>query len=293
MADESQIKQALTRHRLAPSKQRGQNFLIHEHVTSRIVEKSGVQSEDVVVELGVGLGSLTLPLAARVQRVIGLEIDRGIVEYHRETGDLPANVSLRHQDLLTADYPALAAECGGRLKIVANLPYSITNPLLFQLLAHRTVVESATLMVQKEVGQRLVASPGTKEYGVLTVLFGACARIEKLMEVGPGNFYPRPKVDSVVIRLSFSQPPEEFAGAPPFDFPLFTRLVESAFQQRRKTLRNSLSAMERYGYPREVLDRALAASRISPTLRAENLTAADFARLAANLKAVAACYPGS
>jgi 16S rRNA (adenine1518-N6/adenine1519-N6)-dimethyltransferase len=283
MPDESHIKRALTRHCLAPSKERGQNFLIHEHVTARIVEKSGVQPQDVVVELGVGLGSLTLPLAAKVQRVIGLEIDRGIVEYHQETGDLPANVTLRHQDLLTADYPALAAECGGRLKIVANLPYSITNPLLFRLIEHRAVLNSATLMVQKEVGQRLIACPGTKEYGILSVLFGACARIEKLLGVGPGNFYPRPKVDSVVIRITFD-PPAAFATAPAFDFSLFQHLVETAFQQRRKTLRNSLSAMERYGYERETLDRALAATGISPTLRAENLTASDFARLAASLK---------
>lgn len=291
MPDESHIKQALTRHCLAPNKQRGQNFLIHEHITARIVEKSGVLPQDTVVELGVGLGSLTLPLAARVHRVIGLEIDRGIVEYHQAEQDLPANVTLRHQDLLTADYPALAAECGGRLKIVANLPYSITNPLLFRLIEHRAVLDAATLMVQKEVGQRLVAKPSTKEYGVLTVLFGACARIEKVLEVGPGNFYPRPKVDSVVIRILFAQPPADFADAPPFDFSLFRQLVEYSFQQRRKTLRNSLSAMEQHGYPREAMDHALAAAGISPTLRAENLTACDFARLAARLKEPPAHHP--
>ncbi|MEW6593758.1 MAG: 16S rRNA (adenine(1518)-N(6)/adenine(1519)-N(6))-dimethyltransferase RsmA [Thermodesulfobacteriota bacterium] len=292
MPDESLIKKALARHGLAPSKERGQNFLIHDHVTRRIVEKSGVRPEDVVVELGVGLGSLTLPLAARVRRVIGLEIDRGIIEYHREAGDLPANVTLRHQDLLTADYPALAAECGGRLKIVANLPYSITNPLLFRLIEHRTALDSATLMVQKEVGQRLTAGTGTKEYGILTVLFGACARIEKVLEVGPGNFYPRPKVDSVVLRIVFT-PPAAFADAPPFDFALFRQMVESAFRQRRKTLRNSLGAMEQHGCAREAVERALAAAGISPTLRAENLTAGDFARLAANLTGPAARCPES
>ena len=292
MPDENQIRQALTHHRLAPSKQRGQNFLIHDHVTARIVEKSGAGPEDTVVELGVGLGSLTLPLAARVRKVIGLEIDRGIIEYHGETKDLPANVELRHQDLLTADYAALAGECGGRLRIVANLPYSITNPLLFRLIEHREVMAWATLMVQKEVGQRLTARPGTKEYGILSVLFGACGRIEKLLEVGPGNFYPRPKVDSVVIRITF-EPPAEFASAPPCDFTLLRRLVESAFQQRRKTLRNSLSAMERHGYGRTAMEQALAAAGIPPTLRAENLTATDFARLAAQLTEAAAPSPGS
>jgi len=283
MPDETQIKQALTRHRLAPSKDRGQNFLIHNHVTTRIVEKSGAQPEDTIVELGVGMGSLTLPLAARVRHVIGLEIDRGIIAYHREVNDLPANVDLRHQDLLTADYPALAAECGGRLKIVANLPYSITNPLLFRLIEHRQQVEWATLMVQKEVGQRLLAQHSTKEYGILSVLFGACARIEKLLGVGPGNFYPRLKVDSVVIRIVFT-PPEPSANTPAFDFKLFRRLVETAFQQRRKTLRNSLNAMEQFGHRRETIARALAAAGIVPTRRAENLTANDFARLATNLK---------
>ena len=277
MDDKIHIKNSLSRHHLAPSKQRGQNFLIHGHITEQIVKKSGVEPADTVVELGVGLGALTLPLAARVKQVIGLEIDRGIIEYHAGTNDLPPNVTLRHQDLLTADYAGLAAECGGRLKIVANLPYSITNPLLFRLIKHRAAMDWATLMVQKEVGQRLMAKPHTKEYGILSVLFGACATITKLMEVGPGNFYPRPKVDSVVIRICFQ--PALAADKGGIDFTLLQQLVESAFQQRRKTLRNSLAAMEHHGYPRESVAQAMRDAGIAPELRAENLTTEDFARL--------------
>lgn len=283
MVDKLQIKASLVRHRLAPSKQRGQNFLIHGHIADNIVIKSGAQPDDTVVELGVGLGSLTIPLAARVRRVIGIEIDRGIIDFHQEADDLPANVELRHQDLLKADYPALAAECGGRLKIVANLPYSITNPLLFTLIENRAVMGWATFMIQKEVGQRLIAKPDSKEYGILSVLFGACASISKLMNVGPGNFYPRPKVDSVVLRFQFQPLPATAAELPPFDFPLFKRLVEAAFGQRRKTLRNSLAALEPQGVSREKLLAAMADAKIVPERRAENLSTADFARLAASL----------
>ena len=215
MTNHPDHKAILHQRQLAASRQRGQNFLVHRRTAELIVELAGVTPEDRVVELGVGFGALTLPLAARAAAVIGLEIDSGIIAWHQDEQDLPANVSLRHEDLLKADFPKLAEECGGRLKIVANLPYSISNPLLFKLLENRDIVDSAVLMLQKEVAQRLTAKPATKEYGILTVLLNGCARVEKLLDVGPGQFHPRPKVDSVVVKITFFPQPERAAQLPP------------------------------------------------------------------------------
>lgn len=272
------VKEILAAHRLAPSKRLGQNFLVHPHIAEQIVAAAAVGPEDTVIELGVGLGALTLPLARQAGRVIGLEIDAGLVRYHQETNDLPANVTLLHQDLLTADFVALSAEAGGKLKMVANLPYAVTNPLLFKLIEARHVMEWAVLMVQKEVALRLTARPGSKEYGVLSVLLGGCATVERVLTVGPGNFHPRPKVDSMVVRLDFRRPPLEVA---PELFPKLRRLVDAAFRQRRKTLRNSLTGGHLPGLDQEKVGQLLAAAAINPKQRAEELTIADYLRMAA------------
>ncbi len=284
------LRRILADNRLAPSKQLGQNFLIQPRIAQQIVTASGVGPADTVVELGVGLGALTRPLAAAAGQVIGLELDAGIVQYHREAEDLPTNVRLLHQDLLKADFKALAAEGqkGQKLKIIANLPYSVTNPLLFKLLENQHELEWAVLMIQKEVACRLTAQPNSKEYGILTVLLGACARVERLFLVGPGNFYPKPKVDSVVIRISFGlqaispgMNPEAVAA----ELPRLRRLVDAAFGQRRKTLLNSLSAaMPAIG--KAGLLPILTAAGIDPGRRAESLTTADFLRLARELPAL-------
>lgn len=273
-------KAILKRHTLAPSRQRGQNFLIHKRTAELIVELAGVSEEDRVIELGVGFGALTIPLAARAAAVIGLEIDSGIVNYHQEEQDLPDNVSLRHEDLLQADFAKLAEETGGPLKIVANLPYSISNPLLFKLVENRAVVESAVLMLQKEVAQRLTASPASKEYGILTVLLNGCATVKKLMDVGPGQFHPRPKVDSVVVKITFQPVPERAAKLPPHDHGLLKQLIKASFQQRRKTLLNSLSASGLPGTDKEGLPALFKQAAIDPQVRPERLTVEDFVRIA-------------
>lgn len=273
-------KAILHQRQLAASRQRGQNFLVHRRTAELIVELAGVTAEDRVIELGVGFGALSLPLAERAASVIGLEIDSGIVAWHREEQDLPANFDLRHEDLLKADFPKLAEETGGRLKIVANLPYSISNPLLFKLLENREIMESAVLMLQKEVAQRLTASPATKEYGILTVLLNGCAKMEKLMDVGPGQFHPRPKVDSVVVKITFFPIPERAAKIPPHDHELLKKLVKASFQQRRKTLLNSLSASGLPGIAKELLPALLNQVGIDPQVRPERLTVEDFVRIA-------------
>jgi len=289
MANYLPIKKILTEHQLAPSKKLGQNFLVHRQTAERIVELSGVTPDDSVLELGVGLGSLTLPLAERVKQVIGLELDAGIIAYHQEHQSMPANVTLIHQDLLKADFAGLAAQSNGPLKILANLPYSISNLLLFKLIENHESLDRAVLMLQKEVGQRLTASVGSKEYGVLSVLLAGCASVKTIMQVGPDQFHPRPKVDSVVVRITFRPIPERVAQLPAHDRKLLRRIVNAAFGQRRKTLRNSLSAGMINGLSREQISALLTQSGINPETRAERLTIEDFVRLT---NAVANCPPG-
>ncbi len=264
---------------LAPKKRLGQNFLVHRHTAERIVQAAGFTSSDQVLEVGVGLGALTRPLAAVAKMVVGLEKDRGIIRMHEEEQDLPDNVVLIHGDILKVDWQELAAKTGGRLQIIANLPYSISSPFLFRLLHYRHLVESAVLMLQKEVGLRLLAESGTKEYGALTVLMQSFARIEPLLQIKAGEFYPRPKVDSMVIRLTVHPVPERVQQLGSFDRQLFRTIVNRAFGQRRKTLLNAIGGLDIF--PDKAAARhTIVAAGIAPTVRAEQLDIMDFIRLA-------------
>jgi 16S rRNA (adenine1518-N6/adenine1519-N6)-dimethyltransferase len=262
---------------LAPAKKLGQNFLVHRHTAQRIVDLAGITTDDTVLEVGVGLGALTGPLAEAAGKVIGLEADSGIIRLHRDQGSLPDNVQLIHQDVLKADFTELASHCGGRLKIIANLPYSISSPFLFKLIEHHDLVDFAVVMLQKEVALRLVAQPGCKEYGAPTVLTASCAEIEMLMQVKPEEFHPRPKVDSVVIRLSFQPTPERVRKIGPFDYPLLKQVVRGAFGQRRKTLLNALAATALLD--KRELAECITAVGFAPSIRAERLEIEDFVKL--------------
>ena len=273
--DRRQTRQLLQERGLAPHKKLGQNFLVDRTIPRRIVDLAALQPEDRVLEVGVGLGALTRPLAAAVREVVGIEADSGIIRLHQESGDLPENVRLIHADVLDLQLADLCPS-GERLKLVANLPYSISTPFLFRLLAQRDCLHSAVLMLQREVAQRLCAAPGSKEYGAPTVLLAACADVETLFRVDPECFHPRPRVDSQVIRISFFPKPARLVTLGHFDQSLFTRLVRAAFAQRRKTLANALLPL--------VGDRTLLADRllqagIAPAARAETLALADFVRL--------------
>ena len=268
---------------LAASKKLGQNFLVHQQTAEQIADLAGLSKEDTVVEVGVGLGALTAPLAAAAGQVIGLEADSGIVRLHEEQQDLPANVRLLHQDVLKADFRALASEFG-RLKIVANLPYSISSPFLFKLIDAPEAIDFAVVMLQKELAQRLLTQPACKEYGVPTVLLAACADVELLLELGPEEFHPRPKVDSLLLRLIFQPVPERVRQLGGFDRSLLKRIVSAAFGQRRKTLSNSLTAAGLL--PKKVLLDGLAAAALSPSARAEQLSLEDFVRLARQIQEI-------
>jgi len=272
-------KSILRDRKLAPKKKLGQNFLVNKMIIEEIINKAAPKPDDTIIEVGVGLGALTMPLAKRVKKIIGIEVDSGIVALHHEKKTLPENVELLHEDILECDLAKLAAKAAAPLKIIANLPYSISNPLLFRLIENRQHLTSAVVMLQKEVGMRLVASPGTKEYGVLSVLLGACASIEKLLTIGPGNFHPRPKVDSVVVRITFSPTPTEVKNRPVCDHALLKQIVKKAFQQRRKTLLNALGAAPFSNLDKEQTKELIITCGLSPTVRPDKLTITDYINL--------------
>ncbi|WP_028583178.1 16S rRNA (adenine(1518)-N(6)/adenine(1519)-N(6))-dimethyltransferase RsmA [Desulfogranum mediterraneum] len=273
-----QTKSTLKKEGLAPSKKLGQNFLVHEHTAQRIVNAAGVEAGDTIIEVGVGLGALTYCLARQAARVIGIEADSGLIRMHQEQQQLPETVELRHGDILKTDLTALARETGEKLKIVANLPYSISSPFLFQLIAHRQAMASAVVMLQKEVAERLLAQPGTKAYGAPTVLLAACAAVEPLLKVKPAEFHPKPKVDSLVIRITFDPQPERVRQLEEYNPQLFRRVVNAAFGQRRKTLLNALSSAI-LGEDKERLAGLIQQAGLDPRIRAEKLAVEDFIRL--------------
>lgn len=267
----AEIKKILKSNELSPSKKRGQNFLIHTNTSQRIVDLAGVKAEDSIIELGVGLGSLSIPIAKIARDVTGIEIDNGIIEFHQNNNILPDNFNIIHQDLLTLDFGQLAKTTGGPLKIMANLPYSISNPLLFKLLDNTPHLDWAVLMLQKEVGERIASPSGSKTYGILSVLFAGVATVTRLMKVGPEQFHPRPKVDSVIVKIDFAD-----QHLPAHNRKILAKIVKAAFQKRRKTLLNSLTSSSYFKLEKDVLKEQLAKINIKESIRPEKLNIQDF-----------------
>lgn len=272
---------------LAPSKKRGQNFLKHRSTAVRIVAKAEFTKEDHILEVGVGLGALTLCLAEQVAQVTGIEIDRGIVAYLQQTDKLPDNVTLLHEDVLKSDFKSLHQKIGKPLKIISNLPYSISNPFIFKLIDNRTLIERVVILLQKEMAQRLTAAPNTKEYGIPSVLLQSCAEVRQLMEVEAAEFHPRPKVDSLLIEIRFD------SGKISDDqFKALRDTVRAAFSSRRKTLSNNLTASlpndlcgtTDKSRKREFVLASLQAAGLKPDIRAENITVEQFRLLARHLQ---------
>lgn len=262
-----------------PRKRFGQNFLAQPATAERIVECAGIAPDDVAVEIGPGLGALTQFILTKARRLHLIEIDRDLAAYLE--ANAPAGsceIRMHPQDVMQFDFRSLAEEEGQRLILLGNLPYNISSPLLFHLVEALPAIRRGVFMVQKEVGERFAAPPGGKEYGVLSVLLGVCAHVEHLFDVGPAQFYPAPKVDSTVLRIDFAEtlPPE----APDLSF--LRKVVNTAFQQRRKTLRNSLKALG--GVELALLDRAFSELGIDPGRRPETLSPEEFMNLAKLLK---------
>jgi 16S rRNA (adenine1518-N6/adenine1519-N6)-dimethyltransferase len=273
----SSPKTVLRRLGLRPEKARGQNFLIHPHQARRIVAALHLAPEDQVVEVGPGLGALTVFLAQEAKRVVALEVDANLAVYlQEELFVAEPQVEIFHQDVLRFDFLHLAREIAAPLTVVGNLPYQITSPLLFKLAAEKAAVSRAVLMMQQEVGARLTANPGTKDYGILSVLLQYHFAMSRLFSLGPANFYPPPQVTSVVMKLMPREPPLPRAQ----DEAHFAQVVKAAFATRRKTLRNTLAARgAAFGLAAADVLAAMDTLNIDPGRRGETLSAPDFVNL--------------
>ena len=282
----AELRRWLDRYGVRPGRRWGQNFLVDEAWAERIVAALEPAREDTLLEVGPGLGALTERLVRRAGRVVAVEIDRRLAAALRERLAGAGNLELVVADVLQVDLPALVAG-SSRVKLASNLPYSITSPFLIRWLSSPLAWERAVLTLQAEVVDRLAASPGTAAYGALTLFVRYHARVERLGTIGAGAFWPRPEVDSAVIRLwPHPQPPVAVANPEAlFD------LIRAAFSRRRKRLANALAAHPRVG--REEARRACREAGIDPEARPENLTLDDFARLANALFPAGAPAPGA
>ena len=276
----AEVRALLARHGLRAHRSRGQNFLVDEGLAARLVELAGVAPGEAVIEVGTGLGVLTRALAARAAHVVTLEVDAGLVRALRAEAALPAHVELVHADVLRADLRALAAATGRPTRVVANLPYSISAPVLRAILDVRDLLVDWSVMLQREVARRLLAGPGSREWGSLGVLHRLLVRVERRLELPAGCFEPVPRVRSSFVRIS--PLPEPLLA--PGELAEVEALVRRAFGKRRKTLANALGTAA----PPEAIRRALERVGIEPRARAEQLAAASFVSLARALRGAAA-----
>ena len=271
----------IRKHGFTTRKRFGQNFLIDGHVIEKIMDATALTDEDCALEIGPGIGALTQRLAERARHVVAVEIDQNLIPILKETLSGHSNVTVIHQDILKTDLKELAETYNGgkRLKVVANLPYYITTPIVMQLLESGAPIDSMTLMVQKEVADRMEAGPGTRDYGALSLAVQYYTKVAIVTRVPPGCFIPRPSVDSAVIHLSCVE-----GGTVPFRDPaLLFKLIRASFNQRRKTLANGLKNAEGLHFSREEVTAALEKMGLPPAVRGEALSLAQFAQLADEL----------
>ena len=269
--------EVLQKHKFTIQKKFGQNFLIDSHVLERITEAAQLNSQDCVIEIGPGLGAMTQYLAKSAGRVIAVEIDRALIPILEETLSGHSNVEILNADIMKVDLRRLIEEKnGGRpVKVVANLPYYITTPIIMRLLEEKLPLQSITIMVQKEVAQRMQAGPGSKDYGALSLAVQFYAKAQIVANVPPNCFIPRPNVDSSVIRLTLYEEPPVSAQ----DEKRMFSIIRASFNQRRKMLINSLHNAPELAADKEAVRTALLSMGISEKARGEELTLTQFARL--------------
>ena len=255
----------------------GQNFLIDTRVLDRIIEASEITKDDFVLEIGPGIGTMTQYLADAAREVTAVEIDDALIPILQDTLKEWDNVSVIHGDILKTDIRKIADEKnqGRPIKVVANLPYYITTPIIMGLFESHVPVDSITVMVQKEVADRMQTGPGSKDYGALSLAVQYYAKPEIVANVPPNCFMPRPKVGSAVIRLTRHQNPPVQAK----DEKLMFRLIRASFNQRRKTLQNGLYNSSELRIPKEKTVAALEEMGLTPTIRGEKLSLEEFAKL--------------
>lgn len=261
--------QFLKKYNVSADKKLGQNFLVDGNVVRKIINTASVDNE-IVLEIGSGPGTLTELLSERANKVFAVEIDRKILNVLKEVIEGKDNIEIINSDFLMLDFESLKIN-GQKIKIVGNLPYYITSQILFKLFENRKYIKDFTIMVQKEVAQRLLSQPNSKEYGVITVAFNFYCEIVEQFSVSKNVFFPVPDVDSKVIKACFKD------TIPDIDHELFFNIIHACFGTRRKTLLNSLCL--NMGLNKEQALNILSFAKISPEKRAENLTVLDYLKL--------------
>lgn len=274
--------EVLQKYEFVFQKKFGQNFLIDTHVLDKIINAAEITKEDFVLEIGPGIGTMTQYLACAAREVYAVEIDKALIPILEDTLQDYDNVTVLNEDILKVDIRKLAEEHnqGKPIKVVANLPYYITTPIIMGLFEEHVPIESITVMVQKEVADRMQVGPGTKDYGALSLAVQYYAEPYIVANVPPNCFMPRPKVGSAVIRLTRHKE----APVKTVDEKLMFRLIRASFNQRRKTLVNSLKNSPELSFSKEEIQAAIATCGFSEGVRGEALTLADFAALTNELK---------
>ena len=265
----------LQKYKFVFQKKFGQNFLIDEHVLEKIISAAGIGPDDFVVEIGPGIGTMTQYLAHAARGVAAVEIDKALIPILQDTLSAYDNVTVINEDVLKVDLKELAEKMneGRPVKVVANLPYYITTPIIMGLFESHVPVDSITVMVQKEVAERMQAGPGTKDYGALSLAVQYYAEPYIVANVPPNCFMPRPNVGSAVIRLQVHENPDVKVQ----DESLMFRIIRASFNQRRKTLQNSISHDPQLEISKEVVAKILEELGLSATIRGEALSLQQFA----------------
>ena len=274
-------KTLLVFHNIKPKKQLGQHFLTDQATAEMIVNRSGILPEDVVLEIGAGLGALTIPVARTAREIFAVEKDRKIIDILK-TEILASNLSnvvIMEKNILKIDIKSLAENISQKMVVMGNLPYNISSQILVQLIESRKALSKAVVMLQKELAQRITAQPGCKDYGRLTVMLRYCSDIKKIADVKASLFFPRPKVDSEVLELKFKKTLEY----PTNDEVFFFRVIKAAFGNRRKMLKNALAASA-LSIDANTAKDVLKRSGIDPARRAETLNIEEFVKLSNNLE---------
>ena len=278
LADPKYTIEVLEKYDFAFQKRFGQNFLIDPRVLEKIIKAADITKEDTILEIGPGIGTMTQYLAEYGKKVISVEIDKMLIPILKDTLKEWDNVTILNQDILKVDIKGLSLEYndGKPFKVVANLPYYITTPILMELFEGHSPIQSVTVMVQKEVADRMQARPGTKDYGALSLAVQYYADTEIVANVPQNCFMPRPKVDSCVIHLKCHEKPCVVVK----DEKLLFKLIRASFNQRRKTLANGIKNYSGFSYKREEILEALTALGLNENVRGEALYLEDFARIA-------------
>lgn len=269
--DDLKTQEIVKKYKFKFSKGLGQNFLIDDDVLRDIVEGANITKEDLIIEIGPGVGTLTVQLLNEAKRVVAIELDKDLIRILQgELGENP-NFFLIHNDALKVDFNEIIGE-EKSVKLVANLPYYVTTPIIIKLLKEGYNFKSLTIMIQKEVAERINAEPNCKEYGALSLLVQYYCKTKIIRSVPPNCFMPRPKVDSIVIRLDKLEKPK----VEPIDVDLMFEIIRNSFNMRRKTLWNGMKSL---GLSKESLEEAFNDAKIDPKRRGETLSLEEFAEL--------------